>query len=350
MDRRDLPLPSHYDPARVSEVWRVPYQERAEEAARWARQQHLRPAAEDTVKIALIVVDVQNTFCLPGFELYVGGRSGTGAVDDNRRLCEFIYRHLDMLTLISPTMDTHQAMQIFHSIYLVDEKGGHPPPFTLISEDDVKQGRWKFNPALAPALGISPDYGQRHLAYYTSRLKAGGKYDLTVWPYHAMLGGIGHALVSAVEEAIFFHSLARSSQPEFHVKGNRPLTEHYSVLGPEVLTGLEGEPLAEKSAEFMSLLQKFDAVIIAGEAKSHCVAWTIDDLLKDILSLDKKLAQKVYLLEDCTSPVVIPGVVDYTDQADAAFRRFAEAGMHIVRSTSPVVTWPGLKLGSGLNN
>ena len=38
--------------------------------------------------------DVQNTFCLPDFELFVSGRSGTGAVDDNRRLCEFIYRHI----------------------------------------------------------------------------------------------------------------------------------------------------------------------------------------------------------------------------------------------------------------
>ncbi len=49
-----------------------------------------------------------------------------------------------------------------------------------------------------------------------------------------MLGGIGHALVSAVEEAIFFHTMARRIQPTWHVKGSHPLTEHYSVLGPEV--------------------------------------------------------------------------------------------------------------------
>jgi nicotinamidase-related amidase len=83
----------------------------------------------------------------------------------------------------------------------------------------------------------------------------------------------------------------------------------------------------------------FDAVIIAGEAKSHCVAWTIADLLDDILGHDRRLAEKVYLLEDCTSPVVVPGVLDYTEQADAAFRQFAEAGMHVVRSTEPIVSW-----------
>jgi nicotinamidase-related amidase len=51
------------------------------------------------------------------------------------------------------------------------------------------------------------------------------------------------------------------------------------------------------------------------------------------------LAEKVYLLEDCTSPVVVPGVLDYTEQADAAFRQFAEAGMHVVRSTESIASW-----------
>jgi len=84
---------------------------------------------------------------------------------------------------------------------------------------------------------------------------------------------------------------------------------------------------------------EFDAVIVAGQAKSHCVAWTIDDLLADIFWRDEKLAQKVYLLEDCTSPVVVPGVMDYTDVANAAFQRFAAAGMHVVRSTEPIESW-----------
>jgi len=47
----------------------------------------------------------------------------------------------------------------------------------------------------------------------------------------------------------------------------------------------------------------------------------------------------VYLLEDCTSPVVVPGVVDYTEQADEAFQRFAASGMHLVKSTQPLDSW-----------
>jgi len=344
MAHRELPIPPHFNPDKVGEVWRVPYEERAEEAERWAKQHNIQPTANDRFKICLVAVDVQNTFCIPGFELFVGGRSGTGAVDDNRRLCEFIYRNLDVITQIAPTMDTHQAMQIFHSVFWVNDEGEHPAPFTLISQKDVVEGRWKFNPALGHSLGIDPDYAQRHLLNYTRTLKEGGKYDLTIWPYHVMLGSIGHALVPAVEEAIFFHSIARSSQPNFQVKGDNPFTEHYSVLGPEVLEGPDGEPIAQNNIKFIEKLLQFDAVIIAGQAKSHCVAWTIDDLLENIHVRDERLAEKVYLLEDCTSPVVVPGAMDYTDEANAAFQRFADAGMHVVRSTDPIETWPGIRL------
>jgi nicotinamidase-related amidase len=344
MAHRELPIPPHFDPDKVGEVWRVPYQERAEEAEKWAKEHNIQPAADDRFRICLVAVDVQNTFCIPGFELFVGGRSGTGAVDDNRRLCAFIYRNLGLITQIAPTMDTHQAMQIFHSVFWVNDQGEHPAPFTLISQQDVGDGRWKFNPVLGHSLGMDKDYAQHYLLNYTKTLREGGKYDLTIWPYHVMLGSIGHALVSAVEEAIFFHSIARCSQPDFQVKGNNPFTEHYSVLGPEVLEGPNGEPIAQKNVKFIERLLQFDAVLIAGQAKSHCVAWTIDDLLQDIYVRDKRLAEKVYLLEDCTSPVVVAGVMDYTDEADAAFQQFADAGMHVVRSTDPIDNWPGITL------
>jgi nicotinamidase-related amidase len=314
------------------------------QAANWARRHRLRPAAEDRFKVGLLAVDVQNTFCMPEFELFVGGRSGRGAVDDNRRLCEFIYRNLGVITQIIPTMDTHQAMQIFHAIYLVNERSEHPAPFTLVSVEDIERGRWKFDREVARSLHIDPEEGQRHLRHYTRALQETGKYELTIWPYHSMLGGIGHALVPAVEEAIFFHTIARYSQADFHIKGHNPLTEHYSVLGPEVITDAGGREIADKDQDLIATLWTFDAVIIAGQAKSHCVAWTIDDLLRGALEEDERLASKVYLLEDCSSPVVVPGVIDYTDAADTAFRRFAEAGMHVVRSTDPITAWPGIDL------
>jgi nicotinamidase-related amidase len=338
---RELPVPPHYEPDRVGEVWRVPYEDRAREAPAWAAEHGVTPAAEDSFRLCLLAVDIQNTFCVPEFELFVAGRSGTGAVDDNRRLCEFVYRNLATITRIFPSLDTHHAMQVFHAIWLVDEEGNHPAPYSLVTHQEVEAGRWRMNPAVAEALGIDVEYAERHLAHYTRRLAEGGKYDLTIWPYHAMLGGIGHALVSAVEEAVFFHGVARYSRPEFQVKGDNPLTEHYSMLGPEVTEGPDGDHLGGKNTNLIEKLLTFDAVVIAGQAKSHCMAWTIDDLLGDE-DVRERLAERTYLLEDCTSPVVVPGVVDYTDEADAAFERYEAAGLHVVRSTDPIETWPDL--------
>jgi nicotinamidase-related amidase len=333
------PLPAHFNPDKVGKVWRVSYEDRAREAVEWSKEHCIHPASQDGFKLGLLLIDVQNTFCIPGFELYVGGRSGLGAVEDNERLCQFIYHNLGNISEISVTMDTHNPFQIFHAMYLVDEAGNQPAPMTLISSDDVRSGKWKFNTALAAGLGIQPEFGQRHLEHYVLALEEHHKYNLTIWPYHALLGGIGHALVAAVEEAIFFHSIARVTLADYLVKGDNPLTEHYSAVGPEVLTGPEEQEIAQKDTKFIEKLQKYNALVIAGQAKSHCVAWTISDLLGDILEEDESLVKKVYLLEDCTSPVVVPGIVDYTEEADAAFQRFQEAGMHVVRSIDPIESW-----------
>ena len=278
MPPNELPIPPHYDPDKVGQVWRVPYHERAMDANNWAKQYQIQTASQDKFKICLLLVDVQNTFCIPDFELFVGGRSGTAAVDDNRRLSEFIYRNLNVITQICPTMDTHQAIQIFHGIFLIDENGDHPDPYTLISSEDIEKGVWKFNPKVAQSLKIDQAYGQTFLRHYTRTLRDGGKYNLTIWPYHAILGGIGHALVSAVEEPVFFHGIARYCMTNFQVKGNNPFTENYSVLKPEVMNDANGDPIAAKNTGLIKKLLEFDVVIIAGQAKRHWGAWTSDDM------------------------------------------------------------------------
>lgn len=336
-----LPIPEFFQPSKAGEVWRVPYQDRAGQAKSWAQQHGITPAMQDTSRICLLLIDVQNTFCIPSFELFAGGRSGMGAVEDNARLCEFIYRNLGAITQIAPTMDTHTVMQVFHAEFWVDAADNNPPPMTMIHHDDVVEGKWQVNPAVT-AYVTSGSYEdlQKYALHYTKELDEHGKFPLTVWPYHSMLGGIGHALVSSVEEACFFHNLARNSQTRFEVKGSNPLTENYSVLSPEVLEDPGGRPIAKKNKSLIDKLLEFDAVIVAGQAKSHCVAWTVQDLLTEIENRDPTLARKVYLLEDCTSPVVVPGVVDFTDQANETFQRFAEAGMNLVKSTMPLSDWP----------
>jgi nicotinamidase-related amidase len=329
------PIPIHFNSATVGEVWRVPYQDRAIAAQDWAKRYSIQPASTDTQRTCLLAIDVQNTFCIPGHELFVGGRSGMGAVEDNLRLCEFIYRNLTEITEIALTMDTHTATQIFHPVFWVNAAGEHPAPMTLITLEDVENEVWRVNPAATPSLASSALSGSvaDYALHYVRQLDRNGKFPLTIWSYHSMLGGIGHAIVSAVEEACFFHNLVRSSQTHFELKGSNPLTENYSVLQPEVMNDAQNRSIAQKNTAFLQKLLSFDRILIAGQAKSHCVAWTIDDLLSEIKATDPNLAQKVYLLEDCMSPVVVPGVIDFTDAAIASFQRFADAGMNVIRST-----------------
>jgi len=329
-----LPIPSFFNPDQVGQVWRVPYTQRSRQAQEWAIQYQIAPAAADLPRVCLLLIDVQNTFCIPSFELFVGGKSGQGAVEDNIRLCQFIYRHLGIITEIIATMDTHTATQIFHPVFWLNQQQQYPQPATTITYEDVLKGVWQVNPAISPSLHLDYLSLQNYALHYVKTLEQQGKYPLTIWPYHSMLGGIGHALVSAVEEAIFFHNIARNSQTDFALKGNHPLTENYSVLKPEVLLDDQGKNIGHKNTPLVKKILEFDAMIIAGQAKSHCVAWTIADLLTEISAIDPKLAQKIYILEDCTSPVVIEGVVDFTSLADKTFAGFAEAGIHIMKSTN----------------
>lgn len=348
MSTPQLPLPQHFDATQVDQVWRIPYQERQSEALAWAAQHSIPPASEDNFRTCLLLVDVQNTFCIPGYELFVAGRSGNGAVEDNVRLCQFIYRNLSQITKIACTMDTHTAMQIFHEIFWINDAGEHPLPLqTLMTQEDIESGKWRVNPAIVSSLNLSSQVSESdpytwlkaYSEHYVKTLTADGKYPLAIWPYHAMLGGIGHAVVSAVDEACFFHTITRKTQTHYEIKGQNPLTENYSVLRPEVLNDADGKPIAEKNNTFLQTLLGYDHVIIAGQAKSHCVAWTVSDLLTEIQQTDTEFAKKIYLVDDLTSPVVVPGVVDYTEPANAAFAKASEAGMHVVHSKQPIMHW-----------
>ena len=97
-----LPIPIHFQPNRVEEIWRVPYQQISIEAKLWAQQHQLTPGSQSPSKVKLLLIDVQNTFCLPDFELFVGGQSRRGAIEDNIRLCEFIYHNLGKSTKLLP--------------------------------------------------------------------------------------------------------------------------------------------------------------------------------------------------------------------------------------------------------
>jgi nicotinamidase-related amidase len=344
---KTLPIPNFYHPNKIAEQpWRVDYTTRAADAVAWREKHNIKSAALDKPKIALMGIDYQNTFCLPDFELYVGGTTGNGAMEDCDRFIRWGYTNLPYITKIILSMDTHLTYQIFHPHTWIDAKGNHPTPgATMISHEDVKNRVWMIDPKIAwTVAGGNLPYLERWALHYTKTLEEKGRYMLIIWPFHGMLGGISHALVSSVAEMAFFHSVARYSQTDIQIKGGNLLSENYSIVGVEVNEDWMGNPVGEINTEFFEDLITYDYVIAGGEAGSHCFPWTMNDILDKINAKDPDLAKKFYVVEDFISPVVIPGVLDFSAEQEKALDGFRSAGMNVVKSTDPMDTWPGIRL------
>ncbi len=173
------------------------------------------------------------------------------------------------------------------------------------------------------------------------KLEASGRYVLTIWPFHVLLGGLSNALVPALMEASVFHAVARGAQPHFEVKGEHPGTENYSVLSPEV-TEIGGVSVGGFNQALFDKLIAYDRVYVFGQASSHCVLSTLRDLLEHIRAIDPGLAGKIWILEDAMSPVPapplepVPAALDFPRVAAEALEGFRAAGMRVVKTTDPV--------------
>lgn len=319
-----LPLPDFYDANRVKDLYLERASLVADAAIAYQKRHNIAPAQSDTFKVAVFGIDCQVGFCTPGASLFV-----PGAVEDMQRAIAFIYRNLDKITGLHFSLDTHRVFQIFHPAWWTDSNGAHPAPFSSIKYEDVRAGKWK------------PIAHPKECLEYVRKLEAAGKYVLTVWPYHTLLGGLTHALVPAMMEASIFHGMVRVNQTHFETKGTHAMTENYSVLSPEVRE-LGGQPVGAFNAPFFKVLMEYDRVYVFGEAKSHCVLSTIADLQNEIQATDRALMDKVYILEDAMSPVPPPPVnplppeLDFPRIGDKAIADFRAAGMHVVRTTDPI--------------
>ncbi len=301
-------FPNFYDPNRIGTLF---YPDVAAIAAE-ARAANLPAAVEDKKKIHLVIIDMQIDFCHAQGSLNV-----PGAVGDIQRTIEFIYNNAERITNITCSLDSHLPHQIFHPAWWADADGNHPAPFTMITYEDIKNGVWR--PLVMPVQSTN----------YVKTLEEQAKKTLTIWPYHVMIGGIGNALDPELWTAVIWHSLARKTQPTWLTKGSIPQTEHYSIIQPEV--PVPNHPLGGKNKAFLDTLASADVILIAGEAESHCVLETVEDLVEDFGSKPDAL-RKIYFLRDCTSPVQHPDV-DFHAIALNRFADFEKKGVNFVDST-----------------
>jgi nicotinamidase-related amidase len=230
------------------------------------------------MKTALLIIDMQNDFCLPA-----GSLSIPGAEKDVEELSRFIGRASETLDSIILTQDNHQVVNIAHPGYWQDAHGNPPPPFTNITRADLLQQRW------------IPRYNAEKVKDYIQKLEEQGEYVHTVWPEHCLMGSTGAAIVQPVMEKVA--DWARSGRYyEIVIKGTHPLTEHFGAFRANI--PIPDAPETGLNTGLIDKLRSFDRIFIAGEARSHCVANTIRQLFDF-----PEIVRNLVILNNCMSNV-----------------------------------------------
>lgn len=270
--------------------------------------------------LRLLIVDPQNDFCatdpatrpvntLPALPV-------TGADADMRRLARLIDSLGSRLHHIALTLDSHAVHDIAHPPFWQTADGGDVAPFTPIIADSLDAGHFRpRNPADLP-----------RVRQYAAQLAAAGRYSLMVWPVHCVVDTWGHAIHPAVQAANQRWFEQTGHQIYMVRKGSNPYTEHYSALAAEVPDPTD--PATQCNTELLRWATDAGQLLIAGEASSHCVRATLDDLLTQG---GPELAQRMTLLTDCTSPVT-----GFEKVHNQFLERLRMAGVQLQRSQAVV--------------
>lgn len=230
----------------------------------------------------LLIIDPQNDFCDPS-----GALSVPGGRDDMARLAAFVDREGAKLERIHVTLDSHQVVDISHPIWFRDASGAHPAPFSRITAEDLRSGRWSTT---------RPQDRDRTLTYLEA-LEANARYPHVIWPEHCLVGSPGHGIDPTLYAAL--QQWAKGFRlVDYHLKGMNPWTEHFSAIRAEVPD--EADERTGVNRALVDSLKDAERIYVAGEASSHCVANTVRDLLTHG---DPSLAGRMVILKDTMSPV-----------------------------------------------
>ncbi|MHC5354191.1 cysteine hydrolase family protein [Myroides sp. LJL115] len=275
-----------------------------------AQREELSPAKTDTKKVLLLAIDIQNDFMQD-----IGSLSVDGSRGDVERLTRWMYTNMASLTKVMCSLDCHSIMQIFHANWWINSKKEHPCPFTIITHEQVQKGEWlPVNGELQASLD------------YLKNLELNGQKQLCIWPYHCLEGTQGAKLESEFTKMLYFHSAARKTSPKLVYKGQNPFTEMYGIIKAEY------DVKGEVNQEVLDEIELYDQIYIAGEASSHCVLASIEQIVT-YFGKDSEINKRITILEDCMSPIV--GFKESTQEAFEQLRK--QYGIQIKKSTEVVI-------------
>jgi len=228
----------------------------------------------------LLIIDPQNDFCdIPGAALPVAG-----AAADMKGLAAFVHAHAKALSSIFVTLDSHASVAIERTTFWTGRDGSEVPPFTLITLRDVHDANYApRDRGLLPAV-----------IRMLEKLEQSGRHQLIVWPVHCVTGTWGHNIHTDLSQQLNAWEFAHQRAVTKVLKGQFPLSEHYGVFEAEVPDDDEADTqFNERLAT--SLLRDTDLLLIAGEASSHCVAASVEQLLGYAMQKRLRLPRMVLL-------------------------------------------------------
>ena len=270
--------------------------------------------------IDLLIIDPQNDFCDPKGSLYVNK-----AEKDMERISKLIDNIGDNINRIFVTLDTHYFYDISHNVSYQNKKGENPPPFTILNKEQIVNEEWFF---IGRGSKLFNDLFNKTLITYLEKLDENKRYPLCLWPPHCVVGTYGNSIYPILSDSLEKWMLKSKKNVNYITKGMNVFTEHYSAIKAEVPDPLDKSTHFNRDLVFE--LEVADTLLIGGEAGSHCVKSTVEDIV-DGFTLPEYI-EKVVLLEDGMSPVS-----GFEDLQKRFMEDMIKKGMKIKKTTDLII-------------
>lgn len=236
-------------------------------------------------KVILLLIDPQKDF-------HEGGSLAVpGSTEDSKRIAKMLSTHKAKVEDIYITLDSHHRNHIAHAVFWQDKETNHPSPFQVITAAEIEKEIWfPRDPSL-----------KDHCKYYSTMLEKKGRFKLTIWPEHCLIGTDGHGVQDDIQGALMDWVSVKFKTINYVMKGMNCLTEMYSAIAAEVPIASDRE--TEQNTDLLAELFTADRLIIGGQALSHCVQYTVRDIVEYYKTQSVNRLGTIYLLKDGCSPV-----------------------------------------------